>query len=182
MQVTSTAIADLKIIDPDYYSDSRGSLFESFSANRYANEAGIKLDFVQDNHSRSTRNVLRGLHYQITYPQGKLVRSVVGKVFDVGVDIRRGSPTFGHWAGVILSADNRRQLWLPPGFAHGFFVLSDVAEVLYKATAYYDPVDDHCLTWNDPEIGVDWPLNGVRPIVSARDSAGLSFKEIQAFP
>ncbi len=182
MQVTPTAIADLKIIDPDYYSDGRGFLFESFSANRYANEAGIKLDFVQDNHSRSTRDVLRGLHYQITHPQGKLVRSVVGKVFDVGVDIRRGSPSFGHWAGVILSADNRRQFWLPPGFAHGFFVLSDVAEVLYKATAYYDPVDEHCLAWNDPAIGVEWPLNGVRPIISARDNAGLSFKKIQAFP
>ncbi|HCU90245.1 MAG TPA: dTDP-4-dehydrorhamnose 3,5-epimerase [Gammaproteobacteria bacterium] len=180
MRVTSTAIADLKIIDPDYYSDNRGSLFESFSANRYADEAGIKIDFVQDNHSRSTRNVLRGLHYQITHPQGKLVRSVVGIIFDVGVDIRTDSPSFGHWAGVILSADNRRQLWLPPGFAHGFFVLSDVAEVLYKTTAYYDPADEHCLAWNDPAIGIEWPLDGVTPIVSDRDNDGLSFKEIQA--
>jgi len=182
MQVTSTAIADLKIIEPDCYGDDRGFFFESFSARRYADEAGITLDFVQDNHSRSCRGVLRGLHYQLEQPQGKLVRATLGEVFDVSVDIRRSSPTFGRWVGVVLSADNRQQVWIPPGFAHGFFVLSDVAEVLYKATDYYNPEDEHCLAWNDPTVAVEWPLGGIVPTVSQRDRGGLSLSEIPPFP
>lgn len=182
MQVSSTEIADLKIVEPDCYGDDRGFVFESFSTNRYADEVGIKLNFVQDNHSRSGRGVLRGLHYQFDQPQGKLVRSACGEVFDVAVDLRRGSPTFRRWAGVVLSADNRRQLWVPPGFAHGFFVLSEIAEVLYKATEYYNPEDEHCLAWNDPTIAVEWPLGGQNPIVSKRDNAGLPFGEILTFP
>lgn len=182
MQVTPTEIEALKIIEPDCYGDERGFLFESYSARRYAEEAGITLDFVQDNHSRSTRGVLRGLHFQLTNAQGKLVRIAAGEIFDVGVDLRRGSATFGHWVGVVLSAENRRQLWVPPGFAHGFYVLSEIAEVLYKATEYYDPDDEHCLAWNDPAVGVDWPLGGTEPIVSERDRAGRALDKIPTFP
>jgi dTDP-4-dehydrorhamnose 3,5-epimerase len=182
MRVTPTEIADLKIIEPECFGDERGFLFESFSVRRYAEEAGIRFDFVQDNHSRSSGGVLRGLHYQLTQPQGKLVRIAVGEIFDVGVDIRRSSPTFGRWVGAVLSAENRRQLWVPPGFAHGFYVLSDVAEVMYKATDYYNPQDEHCLAWNDPDVGVGWPLHGTQPIVSERDSGGLPLGEIPTFP
>jgi len=182
MKVMSTEIADLKIIEPDLYADVRGFQFESFSANRYAEEAEIALNFVQDNHSRSFCGVLRGLHYQLEQAQGKLVRSILGEIFDVSVDIRRSSTTFGRWVGVVLSAENRRQLWVPPGFAHGFFVLSDIAELLYKATDYYDPEDEHCLAWNDPTVAVEWPLQETVPIVSQRDRAGLSLSEIPLFP
>ena len=172
----------VKIIEPDLYADVRGFQFESFSANRYAEEAEIALNFVQDNHSRSFCGVLRGLHYQLEQAQGKLVRSVLGEIFDVSVDIRRSSTTFGRWVGVVLSAENRRQLWVPPGFAHGFFVLSDIAEVLYKATDYYNPEDEHCLAWNDPTVAVEWPLQETVPIVSQRDRAGLFLSEIPLFP
>ena len=182
MRVTSTEISELKIIEPELHGDDRGFLFESFSASRYAAEAGIKHDFVQDNHSRSGRHVIRGLHYQLRQPQGKLVRTSLGEVFDVAVDIRRSSSTFGQWVGVLLSAENRRQLWVPPGFAHGYMVLSEVADVLYKATSYYDPKDEHCLAWNDCTVGVEWPLQGQTPILSERDCAGLSLSEIPAYP
>lgn len=182
MRVTPTEIADLKIIEPDCYADERGFFMESFSARRYAEQAGITATFVQDNHSRSCGGVLRGLHFQLGHAQGKLVRVVVGEIFDVGVDLRRSSPTFGAWAGVRLSAENRRQLWLPPGFAHGFLVLSDVAEVLYKASDYYSPGDEHCLKWDDPDVAVAWPLMGKPPIISEKDQAGESLTRIATFP
>ena len=182
MRVTSAKIHELKIIEPKCYGDDRGFLFESFSAERYAHEVGIGHTFVQDNHSRSSQTVLRGLHYQLRHPQGKLMCTAFGEVFDVAVDIRRSSITFGQWAGVTLSAENRRQLWVPPGFAHGFIVLSDFAEVLYKATDYYDPTDEHCLAWDDPSVAVDWPLRGRTPSLSERDRAGLSLSQIPTYP
>lgn len=182
MQAVSTTITDLKIIEPDFFGDARGFLFESFSAKRYADEVGIRSRFVQDNHSRSSRGVLRGLHFQLERAQGKLVRTTRGEIFDVAVDIRRSSASFGRWVGVILSAENRRQLWVPPGLAHGFLVLGDVAEVLYKATEYYDKSDEHCLAWDDATIAVEWPLDGRVPKISERDHAGLKFAQIPTFP
>ena len=172
MQITPTLIPGLLIIEPECFGDARGYFFESFSARRYVGEAGITEVFVQDNQSRSARGVLRGLHYQLVRPQGKLVRVVSGEIFDVGVDLRVPSPTYLQWVGVTLSAANRRQLWLPAGFAHGFLVVSEWAEVLYKATDYYDPSDQNCLIWNDPTLDIHWPLNGAMPIVSARDLEG----------
>lgn len=182
MDVTASAIADLKIIKPRIFGDERGFLFESFSRQRYADEAGIALDFVQDNHSKSARGVLRGLHYQLHHPQGKLVRVISGEIFDVGVDLRRSSPTFGHWTGVHLSAENHLQLWIPPGFAHGFYVLSETTEVIYKATDYYEPDDEHCLAWDDDTIGVEWPLAGDTPTISERDRGGRPLAELPTFP
>lgn len=182
MQVRSTNIPDVKIIEPEFFGDERGFLFESFSARRYADEVGIRSGFVQHNHSQSGSGVLRGLHYQLTHAQGKLVRSVAGDIFDVAVDIRRSSTTFGRWVGVILSAENRRQLWVPPGFAHGFLVLGDAAEVLYKVTEYYDPSDEQCLAWDDPTVAVEWPLGGRVPKISKRDRTGLKFNQIPTFP
>jgi dTDP-4-dehydrorhamnose 3,5-epimerase len=182
MDVTPASISDIKLIEPACHGDDRGYLFESYSRRRYAEQAGIEFDFVQDNHSFSVRGVLRGLHYQLQRPQGKLVRVIRGEIFDVGVDIRAGSSNFGRWSGVRLSAENRRQLWIPPGFAHGFYVLSDAAEVLYKATAYYDPDDEYCLAWNDSDVAVDWPCAAQPPIVSARDLKGLPLAEIPRFP
>lgn len=182
MQVTTSAIDAVKLIEPRHFPDSRGFFFESFSAERYRTEVGIELEFVQDNHSRSSAGVLRGLHYQLQHPQGKLVRVVVGEVFDVAVDIRKSSATFGRWVGYHLSAENRRQLWIPPGFAHGFYVVSEAAEVLYKATGYYAPNDSHSLAWNDPEISIDWPLQGQQPLVSDADQAALPLAEIALFP
>ena len=178
MNIIETGISGAVIIEPQVYGDTRGFFMETFQAERYSKQAHIDLPFVQDNHSRSTRGVLRGLHFQKTKPQGKLVRVVRGEVFDVGVDLRKDSPTFGNWQGVWLSEDNHRQLWLPPGLAHGFIVTSDSADFEYKCTDYYDPNDEGCLIWNDPDIGIDWPSEG--PLLSDKDKVGLSFKAVTA--
>jgi len=176
MKVIDTSIAGAKIIEPKVFGDERGFFLETFQARRYADEAGIDLPFVQDNHSRSAKGVLRGLHFQKTRPQGKLVRVVRGEVFDVAVDIRRDSPTFGRWEAVILSEANKRQFWVPPGLAHGFLVLSDTADFEYKCTDYYDPSDEGCLIWNDPAVGIEWPLG--QPQLSAKDAQGLALAEL----
>jgi len=178
MNIIDTKIKDAVIIEPLVFGDSRGFFLETFQAQRYLDQAGIELPFVQDNHSRSAKGVLRGLHYQKTKPQGKLVRVVRGEVFDVGVDLRKRSPTFGCWQGVWLSEDNHRQLWLPPGLAHGFIVTSESADFEYKCSDYYDPEDEGCLIWNDPDVGIEWPL--ANPLLSDKDKAGLSFKELTA--
>jgi dTDP-4-dehydrorhamnose 3,5-epimerase len=170
VRVSPTAIPDVLLIEPKVFGDARGFFLESYNR-RLLEPHGVTGEFVQDNHSRSRRNVLRGLHYQVVQPQGKLVRVVAGEVFDVAVDLRRGSPTFGRWVGERLSADNHRMLWIPPGFAHGFLALSDSAEFLYKTTDYYAPAHERTLLWNDPTVGVDWPLAG-EPILAAKDSAG----------
>lgn len=177
MNVITTAIADVVIIEPKVFGDERGFFLETFQAERYAEMAGINLPFVQDNHSRSGKNVLRGLHFQKTKPQGKLVRVVRGEVFDVAVDIRKDSPTYGKWAGVLVSEENKRQFWIPPGLAHGFVVLSDIADFEYKCTDYYDPSDEGALIWNDPDIAIDWPA-GIEPILSAKDHAALRLKDL----
>ncbi|MFT6916122.1 MAG: dTDP-4-dehydrorhamnose 3,5-epimerase [Motiliproteus sp.] len=169
MRVIDTRLPGVKIIEPRVFGDERGFFLETFQAERYA-EHGMSLPFVQDNHSRSARGVLRGLHFQKTKPQGKLVRVVRGEVFDVAVDLRPGSPTFGQWEGVVLSDDNKRQYWVPPGFAHGFVVLSESADFEYKCTDYYDPSDEGCLLWNDPRVGVDWPIK--EPLLSDKDKQG----------
>lgn len=176
MKVIDTPIADLKIIEPRVFGDERGFFLETFQEKRYATEAGISLPFVQDNHSRSSKGVLRGLHFQRTKPQGKLVRVVSGSVFDVAVDLRAGSNTYGNWFGVELSAENKKQFWVPPGFAHGFMVLSDLADFEYKCTDYYDPSDEACLKWNDPEVGVVWP--DLEPLLSEKDMQGLPLGEL----
>jgi dTDP-4-dehydrorhamnose 3,5-epimerase len=176
MQVFETAIPDVKLIEPKVFGDDRGFFLESFQAERYAQQAGITLAFVQDNHSRSARNVLRGLHFQRSKPQGKLVRVVRGEVLDVAVDIRRGSPTFGNVVAEILSEDNKRQLWIPPGLAHGFVVLSETADFEYKCTDYYDPSDEGSLIWNDPDLNIDWRVTD--PILSAKDAQGLRLAEL----
>jgi dTDP-4-dehydrorhamnose 3,5-epimerase len=170
MKVTPTGLPDVRLIEPRAFGDERGVFFESWNARAFA-DAGLDIAFVQDNHSRSKRGVLRGLHYQIAHAQGKLVRCVFGEVFDVAVDLRRSSPTFGRWAGVTLSADNRRMLWVPPGFAHGFIVLSEAADFLYKTTDYWYPEHERTLLWNDPALGIAWPQTGA-PIVNAKDAAG----------
>ena len=177
MNVIKTQIEGALIIEPKVFGDERGFFLETFQAERYKEMAGIDLPFVQDNHSRSGKNVLRGLHFQKTKPQGKLVRVVRGEVFDVVVDIRQDSPTYGLWAGVILSEDNKRQFWVPPGLAHGFVVLSDTADFEYKCTDYYDPTDEGCLIWNDPAVGIEWP-EGIEPILSAKDQDGLTLGEL----
>ncbi len=177
MNVINTKIPDVVIIEPKVFGDERGFFLETFQAERYLEEAGINLPFVQDNHSRSGKNVLRGLHFQKTNPQGKLVRVVRGEVFDVAVDIRKDSPTYGKWAGVYLSEENKRQFWVPPGLAHGFVVLSDVADFEYKCTDYYDPSDEGSLIWNDPDVGIEWP-EGIEPILSAKDQSGLVLGEL----
>jgi len=174
MQIIPTALPDVLILEPKVYGDGRGFFMESFNARDFARATGLHVDFVQDNHSRSARGVLRGLHYQIEQPQGKLVRVVRGAVFDVAVDLRRASPHFGRWVGVELSEDNRRQLWVPPGFAHGFVVLSESADFLYKASDYYAPAHERGIAWNDPAIGIVWPLaaHGIAaPILSDKDRA-----------
>lgn len=176
MQVFDTAIPDVKLIEPKVFGDDRGFFLESFQAERYAQQAGITLPFVQDNHSRSGQNVLRGLHFQRSKPQGKLVRVVRGEVLDVAVDIRRGSPTFGNVVAEILSEDNKRQLWIPPGLAHGFVVLSETADFEYKCTDYYDPSDEGSLIWNDPDLNIDWRVTD--PILSAKDAQGLRLAEL----
>lgn len=180
MQVVATAIPELLILEPKVFGDARGFFLESFNAQTFKSCTGLDVQFVQDNHSRSGKGVLRGLHYQIQQPQGKLVRVVQGEVFDVAVDMRRNSPTFGQWAGIHLSADNHRQLWIPPGFAHGFLVVSETADFLYKTTDYYAPQHEACLKWDDPEVGVVWPLSGP-PNLSAKDQQGLSWAESPKF-
>jgi dTDP-4-dehydrorhamnose 3,5-epimerase len=177
MNVIKTNIDGVVIIEPKVFGDERGFFLETFQAERYKELAGINMPFVQDNHSRSGKNVLRGLHFQKTNPQGKLVRVVRGEVFDVAVDIRKGSPTYGQWAGAILSEENKRQFWVPPGLAHGFVVLSDIADFEYKCTDYYDPADEGCLMWNDPAVGIEWP-EGIEPILSAKDQVGQTLAEL----
>ena len=180
MKIQKTAIPDLLIIEPQVFGDERGFFYESYNQKKLADVAGITEYFVQDNHSRSAKNVLRGLHYQIRQPQGKLVRVVTGEVYDVAVDMRRASPTFGQWAGVHLSAANKRMLWVPKGFAHGFLVLSEYAEFLYKTTDFYAPQYERSLLWNDADLAIDWPLSGA-PILAAKDAAGVPFKDAQVF-
>lgn len=180
MQVVRTAIPDVLILEPKVFGDTRGFFFESFNEKAFRDATGLDANFVQDNHSRSARGVLRGLHYQIRQPQGKLVRVVRGAVFDVAVDLRRASPSFGRWAGVELTEDNHRQLWVPPGFAHGFVVLSESADFLYKTTDYYAPEHERCLQWNDPAVGIDWPLSDA-PLLSAKDREGKALGECEVF-
>ena len=181
MFIIPTDISDVLIIEPRVFEDDRGFFYESFNEKSFAEKLGVDIHFVQDNHSHSTQNVLRGLHYQIQQPQGKLVRVVVGSVFDVAVDLRKSSPTFGQWVGRVLSAENKRQLWVPAGFAHGFCVMSEIAEVLYKTTDYYAPQHERCVIWNDSDLAINWPLT-TAPIVSAKDQAGQSFKAAEVFP
>ena len=178
--VTPTALADVLILEPKVFGDARGFFFESFNARDFAQATGVQAEFVQDNHSKSRQGVLRGLHYQISHPQGKLVRVTQGEVFDVAVDLRRSSPGFGRWVGVHLSADNHRQLWVPPGFAHGFVVLSESAEFLYKTTDYWYPEHERSLLWNDPAIGIDWPLQG-QPLLAAKDASASPLAQAQVF-
>ncbi|WP_217900122.1 dTDP-4-dehydrorhamnose 3,5-epimerase [Noviherbaspirillum humi] len=180
MKAVSTSIPDVLILEPTVFGDDRGFFFESFNARRFQELTGVAAEFVQDNHSKSAKNVLRGLHYQIQQPQGKLVRVVSGEVFDVAVDIRKSSPTFGKWVGATLSAENKRQLWIPEGFAHGFVVLSDSAEFLYKTTDYWAPEHERSILWSDPEIGVQWPIEDV-PLLSAKDRNGKSFCDAEYF-
>lgn len=180
MDIISFAMPGILEIEPTVFGDDRGFFFESFNQKAFADKAGVECQFVQDNHSRSAQGVLRGLHYQIQQPQGKLVRAVVGEVFDVAVDIRRSSPTFSQWVGCLLSAENKKQLWVPPGFAHGFLVLSEVAEVLYKTTDYYAPQHERSILWNDPALAIAWPLSG-EPILSPKDQAGQLLKQAEVF-
>jgi dTDP-4-dehydrorhamnose 3,5-epimerase len=180
MKIIATAIPDLLVIEPTVFGDERGYFYESYNERRFAELTGLAPQFVQDNHSRSLRNVVRGLHYQVGCEQGKLVRVSAGAVFDVVVDMRRGSPTFGRWHGIELSAENRLQLWIPPGFAHGFLALSDSAECLYKTTDYWSPNQERTLLWNDPALAIAWPLTG-EPIVSAKDRAGLPLAQAEVF-
>lgn len=181
MKVVETSIRDLLVIQPKVFGDARGFFMESFNARAFGEATGLDLNFVQDNHSRSARGVLRGLHYQIRQPQGKLVRVTQGLVYDVVVDLRRSSPTFGQWEGVELSGENNHQLWVPPGFAHGFCVMSETADFLYKTTDYYAPEHERCLAWNDPAVGVDWRLDGLVPMLSAKDQLGLPLAECEVF-
>jgi dTDP-4-dehydrorhamnose 3,5-epimerase len=181
VNVRPTAIADVLLLEPRVFGDSRGFFYESFNRRQLEAAVGRSVEFVQDNHSLSGRHVLRGLHYQLPHPQGKLVRVVRGVVFDVAVDLRRGSPTEGRWVSEVLSAENKRQLWIPEGFAHGFLVLSDEAECLYKTTDYYHPAGERCIRWDDAELGIPWPLEGATPIVSAKDSAGSPLRDVPRF-
>ena len=175
MKVTALAIPDVLLFEPKVFGDERGFFFESFNQQRFNAATGLDLQFVQDNHSKSAKGVLRGLHYQLPpKAQGKLVRVVAGEVFDVAVDIRKNSPTFGQWVGEILSGDNKRQLWIPPGLAHGFVVLSDSAEFLYKTTGYYAPEMERCIRWDDPDLAIDWPIGG-EPVLSGKDALGGRF-------
>jgi dTDP-4-dehydrorhamnose 3,5-epimerase len=174
MKVIQTAISDVLVLEPRFFGDERGFFFESFNRNAFRQATGLDPDFVQDNHSRSEKNVLRGLHYQVApKAQGKLVRVVLGAVFDVAVDIRQDSPSFGRWVGETLSAENRKQMWIPPGFAHGFLTLTEAADFLYKTTDYYAPDHERCIAWNDPDIGIEWPLAAAGPILSGKDRNGV---------
>ena len=181
MKINACSVPDVLLIEPRVFGDDRGYFYESFNQRAFNGATGLSLTFVQDNHSKSARNVLRGLHYQIQQPQGKLVRVVAGEVFDVAVDFRRSSPTFGKWVGEILSEKNKRQLWVPPGFGHGFVVLSETAEFLYKTTDYYAPEHERCVVWNDPTLAIEWPLSGAVPLLSGKDSAGLAFLQADMF-
>ena len=181
MNIVNTAIADVLMIEPHVFGDHRGFFFESFNQRRWLELTGITDSFVQDNHSRSAKNVLRGLHYQIQQPQGKLVRCTAGAVFDVCVDIRRSSATFGHWLGCELSGENKRMVWIPKGFAHGFLVLTEYAEFLYKTTDYWAPEHERSIAWNDPEIAIQWPLSGA-PVLSPKDAAGIAWCDAMVFP
>lgn len=180
MQVTPTAIPEVLVLEPKVFGDDRGFFFESFNKKGFLETTGLDVDFVQDNHSKSARNVLRGLHYQILHSQGKLVRVVQGAVFDVTVDIRKSSPTFGRHVAVELSAENKKQLWIPPGFAHGFLVLTDTAEFLYKTTDYYHPEHERCIAWDDPMLGIQWPV-GISPLLSAKDRQGALLSQAAVF-
>ena len=179
--VTPTSLPDVLILEPKVFGDARGFFFESFNARDFAQCTGLDVSFVQDNHSKSAKGVLRGLHYQIQHPQGKLVRVTHGEVFDVAVDLRRSSPTFGQWDGVLLSAENKRQLWVPPGFAHGFVVTSDTAEFLYKTTDYYHPEFERSLLWCDPAVGIKWPM-ATEPLLAAKDRDAAKLADAQIFP
>ncbi len=179
MKVIETSLPGVLILEPKVFGDDRGFFFESYNKKAFE-KAGITAEFVQDNHSRSIRNVLRGLHYQIKQPQGKLVRVIQGEIFDVAIDIRRSSPNFGQWVGFNLSAENKRVAWIAPGFAHGFLVLSEVTDFLYKTTDYYAPEHERCIIWNDPTLGIEWPLE-VEPLLSAKDRAGLPLREAEVF-
>ena len=181
MKATATTLPDVFVIEPRVFGDARGFFFESFNQQSFDSATGTAHRFVQDNHSRSSRGVLRGLHYQIRQPQGKLVRVVRGAVFDVAVDLRRSSPNFGQWVGIELSEDNQRQLWVPPGFAHGFLVLSECADFLYKTTDYYAPEFERCIAWDDPSIGIEWPLVGELPLLAKKDQLGLPLLQAECF-
>ncbi len=180
MKVTATEIPEILLIEPKVFGDTRGFFFESFNQRQWQKSTGLDRVFVQDNHSRSNRGVLRGLHYQICQPQGKLVRVVMGEVFDVAVDLRRSSTTFGKWVGAVLSAENKKQLWVPEGFGHGFVVLSEAAEFEYRTTDYYAPEHERCIIWNDPDLGIDWHISEA-PILSAKDQAGIAFRSAQVY-
>ncbi|MGB9670227.1 MAG: dTDP-4-dehydrorhamnose 3,5-epimerase [Halothiobacillaceae bacterium] len=182
MKLTPTSIPEVILIEPKVFGDHRGFFLESWNARTFA-ALGLDLTFVQDNHSRSSRGILRGLHYQLVRPQGKLVRVTRGEVFDVAVDLRQGSPTFGRWIGAHLSEDNHRMLWVPPGFAHGFLVLSETADFLYKCTDYYAPEHERCIRWDDPALGIAWPLDGIgTPILSTKDAQGTPWREAEVYP
>ncbi|WP_370600232.1 dTDP-4-dehydrorhamnose 3,5-epimerase [Pseudomonas nitroreducens] len=181
MKATRLAIPEAVLIEPKVFGDNRGFFFESFNNQQFEEAIGRPVNFIQDNHSRSAKGVLRGMHYQLRNPQGKLVRVVQGEVFDVAVDVRLSSPTFGQWVGVILSEENKRQLWVPEGFAHGFLVLSDSADFLYKVTDIYSPEYERCLAWNDSDIGIDWPLT-TTPVLSQKDQIGKPLQELQSTP
>ena len=182
MNVIQTSLPGVLLIEPRVFGDERGFFFESFNARTFREATGVAPDFVQDNHSHSHRDVLRGLHYQIEQPQGKLVRTVTGEVFDAVVDLRRSSPTFGRWEGFVLSAQNKRMLWVPPGFGHGYLVLSEHADFLYKTTDYYAPAHERCVRWNDPTVGVQWPLQGREPTLSAKDRVGALLADAELYP
>ena len=180
MKITKTRLPGVLLIEPDVFADERGFFMESFNARKFEQAVGRRVSFVQDNHSRSHANVLRGLHYQIQQPQAKLVRVIVGKIFDVVVDLRRSSPTFGQWVAEELSVENKRQVWIPEGFAHGFLVQSEVAEVAYKTSTYYAPEFERCIAWNDPDLAISWPLKAM-PVLSARDRAGSGLRGSELF-
>lgn len=183
MLAIPTELTGVLVLEPKIFGDARGYFMESFNSQTFFTLTGCSAPMVQDNHSRSGHGVLRGLHYQLPPKmQGKLVRVVRGEIFDVAVDLRRESPTFGRWAGVVLSEDNHRQLWIPPGFAHGFYVTSAIADVIYKVTAHYDPDSDRCIRWNDPDIGIDWPLGDREPLLSSKDTVASKFQDAQFFP
>ncbi|MEO1623184.1 MAG: dTDP-4-dehydrorhamnose 3,5-epimerase [Cyanobacteria bacterium J06632_3] len=181
MQITRTKIPEVVIVEPRVFGDERGFFFESFNQRAFDEAIGQHYTFVQDNHSSSSANILRGLHYQIKHAQGKLVRVAAGSIYDVAVDLRQGSPTFGKSVGKILSAENKKQLWIPPGFAHGFYVLSEVADVLYKATDFYSPENERSIVWNDPDLKIGWPTAGNTPIVSTKDAAGDAFENADLY-
>lgn len=180
MKVIASEIPDVLLLEPKIFGDSRGFFYESFNKRILQEHAGIEEEFVQDNHSRSSKGVLRGLHYQVSNTQGKLVRVTAGEVFDVAVDLRKSSPTFGRWTGFYLSGENKRMAWIPKGFAHGFIVVSDHAEFLYKTTDFYNPASERCIIWNDPDLNIAWP-QGVAPLLSQKDSQGISFSNAEVF-